>query len=61
MWLTIDLPYACFYIEVSNGLIVKAAPIGAWMVGKTVDEVERWVNKKGGIIKERDAERKKGQ
>lgn len=49
-WMTVDLPYACFHIEVKDNVVVKAAPIGAWMVGKTVEEIARWVATKKGTI-----------
>ena len=32
----ITLPYACFGIQVNNGVIKKTAPIGKWMIGKDI-------------------------
>jgi len=51
VWFAIDLPYAYFYVEARDGIIVKTAPIGAWMMGKTVSDIEQWVKRKGGSIK----------
>jgi len=47
----IDLPYANFGIIADNDIVIRAAPIGDWMVGKNVAFISRWVNKKGGTIK----------
>lgn len=38
-------------IEVENGVVVRAAPILKWAVGKRLDMVERWVAKTGGKVK----------
>jgi hypothetical protein len=46
--LWIDLPYACYGVRVENNYIVEAPPIARWMVGKTVQQVVRWVKSKGG-------------
>lgn len=49
----IDLPYACFGIEVKdNKKIINAAPIGKWMIGKDLHKITIWVAKKGGKIKQ---------
>lgn len=45
----VELPYACFLIEVGrDGRIDQAAPIGKWMLGKRLSEVARWCKTKGG-------------
>jgi hypothetical protein len=46
----ITLSYACFGIEVEEGMVVFAAPIAKWMVGKDLSYVEKWVKKKNGKI-----------
>ncbi len=47
---SIDLPYACFAIVVRDGKVTFAAPIGRWMVGKSLEDVELWVRGKRGEI-----------
>jgi len=48
----IKLSYATFGIMVENNIVVEAAPIGKWMVGKELDYIVTWVkSKKGEIIK----------
>lgn len=42
------LDYACYGIEVEGDRVVDAAPIARWMIGKTLDEVTRWITRKGG-------------
>lgn len=47
------LTYACFGIEVAaSGIVQKAAPVGRWMVGKTLIYVRAWVTHKGGTVEE---------
>lgn len=48
----VDLSYAYFGIIESEGSIVQAAPIGRWMIGKTLSRVESWVHGKSGKITE---------
>lgn len=52
IWYQITLidPPACFGITVKDFIVVKAAPMGAWMVGKNINHVSAWVSKKGGKI-----------
>ena len=51
-WYYIDIKYACFGIIENNGIIVKAAPICKWMIGKTLSYIKNWVNfKRGKTIK----------
>jgi len=47
----VDVGYACGGIEVKASRVVLAAPIFRWMLGKTFDEVERWVKKKHGYMR----------
>lgn len=48
----IDLKYACFGMESTDGIITLVAPIGAWMKGKTLQEVKPWLLKKGAKVTE---------
>jgi hypothetical protein len=44
------LSYAVFGIVVQNDLVVEAAPIGKWMIGKNIEYVKKWVEKKHGSV-----------
>ena len=46
----IDLSYACAGIILSHGVVVEAAPIFKWMVGKCESTVREWVTNKHGKI-----------
>lgn len=46
----IVLPYAVFGIIVVDNIIVNSAPIGKWMIGKTLDFIQTWVASKNGTI-----------
>lgn len=35
-WYYVQLPYATFGIAVRKGVVIKAAPIAAWSIGKTL-------------------------
>ncbi len=48
----VTLPYACFGIEVRGSMVVSAAPIGSWMVGKSIVFVGEWIAKKYGALKQ---------
>ena len=50
MTLWIDLPYATFGAVFEDGICVRVAPIGHWMIGKHLGEVVRWVKKRGERI-----------
>lgn len=43
---------ACYGIISENNTIVAAAPIAAWMVGKTLQKVKPWLLEKKAIVKE---------
>lgn len=43
----VDLPYACFGLEAHEGVVVDAAPIARWAVGRPLEEVRRYFEKKG--------------
>lgn len=47
----IDVGYAVFGIQVNNlEHVTKAAPIGKWMLGKHISDIERLVAKKRGKV-----------
>lgn len=46
----VTLPYACFGIEAVGNKVVSAAPIGHWMVGKSLVFVGEWVARKHGTL-----------
>jgi hypothetical protein len=46
----INLPYACFGIEVDNGVVKRAAPIAKWSIGKNIQIVLDFYKKKGAQI-----------
>lgn len=48
----VTLPHACFGIEVKGQTVVSAAPIGHWMVGKSLVVVGEWVARKHGVLKQ---------
>lgn len=47
-WVRVELPYAVFGIEVMEGRVIDAAPIGSWMIGKETSFIREWIRKKGG-------------
>ena len=46
----VTLPYACFGVVVEAGCVRTAAPIGRWMVGKTLTVITNWISQKRGKI-----------
>jgi hypothetical protein len=48
----IDLHYACFGIELKDGMVTDAAPIAAWMKGKTLQEIKPFLVKKKAKVVE---------
>jgi len=48
----IDVVYACFGIEATNGTITMTAPIAAWMKDKTLQEVKPWLLSKKAKVTE---------
>lgn len=44
------LPYATFGIIINGGRCVEAAPIGKWMIGKTLEYLTGWVRTKRGSL-----------
>lgn len=48
----INVGYACAGIEVApNGICIGGAPIFRWMVGKSMNEIYKWVEKKRGTMR----------
>lgn len=47
----IELPYACCGVVTRGPTIVEAAPIVAWMTGKTRDQVRPWLQRKGATVR----------
>lgn len=50
-WIWVSLPYATYGIEVEDGIVIDAAPIARWMIGKDTQTVRNWIAKKGGVWK----------
>jgi len=48
MEILVDLPYACYGITVSNGIVIDAAPIAKWMLGKNWNDIKYWILMKNG-------------
>jgi hypothetical protein len=48
----ISLNYATFGVFTENDIVIAAAPIGQWMIGKNIEYIRKWVENKKGIIKE---------
>ena len=49
----VTAPYMCAGLEVDeDGVVVFAAPILKWTVGKRIGDVIRWVDRKGFEIQE---------
>jgi hypothetical protein len=46
----ISLSYATFGIVVDNNIVIAAPPIAQWMIGKHINEIIDWVNRKHGTI-----------
>lgn len=47
----VDLRYACFGIEVIDGIVKEAPPLASWMEGKSLATVTEWVQRQRGVIK----------
>ena len=47
----ITLPYACYGIEVKNGIVIDTPPVSRWMIGKPFKEILVWIKTKGGKVK----------
>jgi hypothetical protein len=48
----IDVGYACAGIEVNeNNKVQRTAPIFKWMTGKSISEIQHWVQRKNGTLR----------
>ena len=56
---TVDLPYANYGIVVDRftGVILDAAPMGRWLIGKKASYAAQWAERKGGRIYYSEKER----
>lgn len=48
----VDVGYACYGIVSEGGAVTQAAPIAAWMIGKTLQEIKPFLLQKKAIVKE---------
>jgi hypothetical protein len=46
----VTLPYACYGLVVADGIVIEAAPIARWMLGKKLVMMTRWVESKKGWV-----------
>jgi hypothetical protein len=46
----VDVGYFCAGVVVRMGVVVEAAPILRWAVGKSLADLETWVRKKRGNL-----------
>lgn len=60
-WIWVSLPYATFGIRALDDVIVEAAPIARWMVGKPGSVVRAWILGKGGSYQALDYGAHKGR
>lgn len=49
-WIWVSLSYATFGIQVRGGVVVDAAPIARWAVGKSEVEVAAYYRRKGAVF-----------
>lgn len=45
----VTLSYACFGLEVEDGIVTEAAPIARWAVGKRVEDVKAYWSRKSQL------------
>ena len=48
----VELSYAVFGIITQGNTIIDAAPIGKWMIGKSIMYVGEWIAKKHGTLRQ---------
>lgn len=46
-WVWVSMPHATFALAVERGVVVQAAPIARWAVGKREHEVAAYLRKRG--------------
>lgn len=49
-WIHVSLPCATFAVIVRNGVVVDAAPIARWAVGKDERFVANFYRRKGAVF-----------
>lgn len=49
-WVWVSLPYATFGIAVRDGVVVDAAPIARWAIGKSERRVADYYRRKGAVF-----------
>lgn len=54
----VNIHYACFGIDSKDNIIVAAAPIAKWMIGKSLQEIKPWLLKKKAVVKEYELQRR---
>ena len=47
----VTLSYAVFGVIVVDGQVVHTAPIGKWMLKKSIGEIRKWVKSKKGSVR----------
>jgi hypothetical protein len=46
----IDVGYFCAGLLSEDGIVIKAAPILKWTLGKNIEDVQKWVKSKRGLM-----------
>lgn len=49
-WIWVSLPYATFAVVVRDGVVVDAAPIARWAIGKPEEKVATFYRRKGATF-----------
>lgn len=49
-WIWVSLSYATFGVAVRDGVVVDAAPIARWAVGKPEEQVAAYYRRKGATF-----------
>lgn len=50
-WIWVSLPHATFAIGTHDGLVVSAAPIARWAIGKDEREVANYFRRRGATFR----------
>lgn len=48
----IDIGYATFGIEVKDDTVIDAPPIAKWMIGKLLEDIEKFLIKRNAEVKQ---------
>lgn len=49
-WIRVELPWATFGLRVEAGVVVEAAPIARWAVGRDERRVANYYRRKGATF-----------